>query len=569
MRIAWVLVSVCALAQDSAFVKQYCVACHNGKAAVGGFDATKPLGEGKWRRAALRVKEHEMPPMNAPKPALEAREKFVAGLEAELHAMTCATPGPAMAWPVRRLNRSEYAASIRDLLNVHFNAGSALPADGAGGEGFDNAAETLFLSPIHAEKYLAAARQALAYAAGDARSREVFLGKAGEAWKPEKVIREFLPRAFRRPVTEAEVAKYGRIMEEARKRGEKAEAALLSTLAAALVSPHFLFRLERGDVALASRLSYFLWGSIPDPALAKLAAEGKLRDAAVMKGEINRLLNDRKVTEFAERFMSQWLGTRELKLEDEELGGAMKYEPVMFFQEVMQKDLPLDNFIDSKFTFLTSHLAKHYGVEAKGIRQQPIRVELPEGSPRGGLLGMSAVHVLSSLPGRTSPVLRGKFVLEAILGTPPPPPPPNVPELAENKEGAPVQSVRARLEQHRANAACASCHNRIDPLGFGLENFDRMGKWRTEEAGAPIDASGVLPDGTRFNGIREMKQVLLKKRRVFLENLTGKLYGYALGRGLTPGDRCTVDAIVRKLEQGPGTGQQLVLEIVMSEAFQK
>jgi hypothetical protein len=510
-----------------------------------------------------------MPPVNAPKPDLERREKFVTSLEADLHAMTCSAPAPAMAWPVRRLNRSEYAASVRDLLNVHFNAGSALPVDGAGGEGFDNAAETLFLSPIHAEKYLAAARQALAYAAGDVRSREVFLGKPADAWKPEKVVREFLPRAFRRPVTEAEVGKYLRVMEEAKKRGEKSEPALLSALAAAMVNPHFLFRLEKGDFALASRLSYFLWGSIPDAALTKLAAEGKLRDSELMKTEINRLLNDRKVTEFAERFVSQWLGTREMKLDDEELGGAMKYEPVMFFQEILQKDLPLDNFIDSKFTFLTSHLAKHYGVEAKGIRQQPIRVELPEGSPRGGLLGMSAVHVLSSLPGRTSPVLRGKFVLESILGNPPPPPPPNVPELAENKEGVAPKSVRARLEQHRANAACASCHNRIDPIGYGLENFDRLGKWRTEDAGAPIDASGVMPDGTAFRGVTELKQVLLKKRRVFFENLTAKLYGYALGRGLAPADHCTVDAIVRKLEQGPGTGQQLVQEIVKSEAFQK
>jgi hypothetical protein len=554
---------------DTAFVKQYCLACHNGKAAAGGFDATKPLLATSWRKALHRVREHEMPPRNAPAPSLDAREKFSASLAASLHEAACQAPAPPAPWPLRRLNRQEYAASIRDLLNVHFNAGASLPADGAGGEGFDNAAETLFLSPIHAEKYLAAARQALQYAAGDSRSREVFLGKAKEPWTPEQVIRNFLPRAFRRPATEAEVSKYLRLLQAAQQRGEKPEPALLSALGAILVNPNFLFRLEKGDYALASRLSYFLWGSIPDEPLSKLAASGEIRKPAILSAEIQRLLNDRKATEFAERFVSQWLDTREIKMDDAELLGAIKYEPVMFFLEIFAKNLSLDNFLDSKFTFLTKYLARHYGIDPGKLREQPVYVELPPGSPRGGLLGMAAVHTVSSLPRRTSPVLRGKFVLDAILGTPPPPPPPDVPQLEENHAGAAPKTIRARLELHRANPVCASCHNRIDPIGFGLENFDRTGKWREEEDGQRIDSSGEFSDGTKFSGIHELKQALFKRRELFLQNLTAKLMGYALGRGLNPEDRCAVDAIVRKLEQNQASAQLLVREIVLSEAFQK
>ncbi len=567
--LAFLILATAASAQDPNFVKQYCLACHNGKAAVGGFDATKPLLATTWRKALHRVQEHEMPPRNAPKPSLDAREKFSNDLAAALHEAACKAPAPPQPWPLRRLNRQEYAASVRDLLNVHFNAGASLPADGAGGEGFDNAAETLFLSPIHAEKYLAAARQALQYAAGDARSREVFLGKPKEPWTPDEVLRKFLPRAFRRPATDAELAKYTRVMRAAQKRGEKTEPALLSALAAVLVSPHFLFRMEKGDYAIASRLSYFLWGSIPDAQLTALAASGEIRRPEVLASEVQRLLNDKKSAEFAERFVSQWLDTREIKIDDAELLGAVKYEPVMFFLEVFMRDLSLDNFLDSKFTYLTKYLARHYGLDAKNLREQPVYVELPEGSVRGGLLGMAAVHTVSSLPRRTSPVLRGKFVLDAVLGTPPPPPPPDVPQLEEDKEGDAPKSLRARLEVHRANPTCASCHARIDPIGFGLENFDRLGKWRDEDSGSKIDASGEFSDGTKFDGVKDLKQALKKRRELFLQNLTAKLMGYALGRGLAPEDRCTVDAIVAKLENNNHSAQLLLREIVMSEAFQK
>jgi hypothetical protein len=509
----------------------------------------------------------------------------------------------------RRLNREEYSATIRDLLNIQISAGHALPADGAGGEGFDNAAETLFLSPIHAEKYLEAAGQALEYAARDPRARAVFLiAEPDSGTTPEqaaaKILESFLPRAFRRPARPAELAQYLTLFREARKRKQPFDQAIQHTLQAVLVSPHFLFRRERpnadpaprllGDYEVASRLSYFLWGSMPDRILFDLAAQGKLQDPEVLKAQVTRLLSgatvrrdgdkvrvvaDAKLTEFTSRFVEQWLGTRELgrdirpdpalfpQFSDAEIRAAIRYEPILFFQEVIASNLSLLTLLDSNFTFLNSALTRHYGLNIPKLRQQPTKQDLPEGSHRGGLLSMAAVAAVSSYPTRTSPVLRGKWVLEAILGTPPPPPPPNVPELKEVHQGEPPKTLRERLVQHRENPACAGCHSRIDPLGFGLENYDVLGRWRTEDAGKPIDAKGVLPDGTAFDGPDELKKVLLSRKDLFVRHLTSKLLGYALGRGLTLEDSCTVNGIVAQLEKNDYKAHTLIHGIVMSVPF--
>jgi hypothetical protein len=280
----------------------------------------------------------------------------------------------------------------------------------------------------------------------------------------------------------------------AQKRGESFDHSILFALEAVLVSPNFLFRVEDpnptadmrlvDDYALASRLSYFLWGSMPDNQLFDLAAKGKLQDPETLKSQVGRMLSDLKSRDFAERFVEQWLSTRELGRDikpdqklfpeyyDAEIQAAIRYEPVLFFQEIMSKNLSLLNLIDSKFTVMTGKLARFYGIKLKEGSQQPKHADLPEDSHRGGILTMSAVLAVSSYPQRTSPVLRGKWVLENILGTPPPPPPPNVPALKENDPAATPQTLRERLEQHRANAVCATCHDRIDPLGFALENYD-------------------------------------------------------------------------------------------------
>lgn len=588
-------------ADAQAILQKHCLGCHQGKSPAGGFNAAKLKSEQtltdefrSWTSVLTRVRNGEMPPKQAPPIPTDARDKFIGWLDRTLLTAACAdgiAPGNA---PIRRLNRDEYAATVRDLLNIHVNAAHALPADGAGGEGFDNAAETLFLSPVHAEKYLEAAKQALEYAFADTKSRSVFLvAEPGPDSTPEqaarKVLDRFLSRAFRRPVAPSETDRYVGLFADAQKRGESYELSIRYALQGALLSPNFLFRYEPpnseakprliGDYTLASRLSYFLWGSLPDDALFDLASKAKLQDPEVLRTQIARMLKDTKSRDFAERFVEQWLNTRELGRDikpdaklfpdyyEAEVQGAMRYEPILFFQDILAENRSLLELIDSKFTFLSNRLEKFYGLPKTKLRQQPVRVELPENSHRGGLLGMAAVLAVSSYPQRTSPVLRGKWILDAMLGTPPPPPPPNVPELKENHAGEPPKSVRERLTQHRENPACASCHSRIDPLGFALENYDVLGRWRSEEEGKPIDAKGELPDGTQFDGPEQLKKALLERKHLFARNLTAKMLGYALGRGLTLEEYCTVDGIVAELEKNNYSAHTLIQGIVLSVPF--
>ncbi len=594
--------AVVGAAQDPfSFLKTYCQACHQGAAAAGGFHLER-LGTfadaQRWRKVAFRTHNGEMPPKGAPAPALEEIERFTAWVDTSLRKEACAggiTPGPSM---LRRLNRDEYTATIRDLLDIHLDIGSALPADGAGGEGFDNAAETLFLSPLHSEKYMEVAKLAMDFAAKEYKPRvKILVAKPGPGVTAEqaarKILEAFLPRAFRRPVTESEVSPYLALFRAGRKQGLDFEPAIFFTLRGVLVSPLFLFRIEPPNTsrdarpidpyALASRISYLVWGSMPDELLFDVAASGKLHDPEVLKQLIRRMLRSERSLASAQRFADQWLHTRELAGEkspdaklfpeyanDEELRGDIRNQPGMFLREIFVRNLSLLNLIDSKHTIATSNLEKHFGLKLplnNNARKQPQWAELPEGSRRGGVLGMPAVLSVSSYPYRTSPVLRGAWVLEAILGTPPPPPPPNVPALEEPPPGEPSKTVRERLAAHRAHPNCASCHSRIDGLGFALENYDVIGRWRTEEAGKPVDNSGELADGAKFKGPEELRKVLLERKDLFIRNLTGKMLGYALGRGLTLTDSCTVDAIVAKLKENDYKAQTLLDEIVLSVPF--
>ncbi len=311
------------------FVRVYCQACHQGKSPAGGLNTTPfALKESfeqhpdRWTAIINRVRNHEMPPKGVKAPAAEERERFTDWAQASLRAAACTDglrPGPA---PIRRLNRSEYRSTIRDLLDVHTDVSAALPGDGAGGEGFDNAAETLFLSPIHAEKYLESARLALTTALGDARTREKLLFiRPGAGVKPDeaahKILADFLPRAFRRPVTEAEIDPFMGIFRHAQKQKESFDDSMALALRGVLISPDFLFRHEGAntstqprlldDYALASRLSYFLWGTMPDSLLFDLAKQGKLQDPKILNWQIERMLRNQKSLDFAERFVEQWL----------------------------------------------------------------------------------------------------------------------------------------------------------------------------------------------------------------------------------------------------------------------
>jgi hypothetical protein len=588
-------------AESQRFLETYCKSCHAGKTAVGGFRLEKVASPESfataaqdWTRLALRVRDGEMPPKGSPAPELNAREELARYVEQTLRTTACASgiaPGPA---PLRRLNRDEYTATVQDLLDIHLDIGHALPVDGAGGEGFDNAAETLFLSPLHSEKYMETAKLAMDFAAKEYKSRtRILVAKPGPGVTPEqaarKILQAFLPRAFRRPVTEAELLPYLSLYSAARKAGEDFEPAIFFALRGALVSPLFLFRTEPveqvDNYALASRLSYFLWGSQPDELLTDLAASGKLQDPEVLRQMARRMLKHDRSWNLARRFTEQWLHTRELagdkapdaKLfpeyaKDEELRGDIRIQPQQFFREILVRNLSLLNLIDSDYTVGTSNFSKHFGFKLAvraNASKQPQWVELPKDSNRGGLLGMPAVLAVSSYPYRTSPVLRGTWILDSLLGTPPPPPPANVPPLAETAAGAAPATVRERLEKHRANAVCASCHSRIDPLGFALENYDVIGRWRTEDAGKPVDNSGEMTDGTKIQGPAQLKAALLEHKDLFVRNLTSKLLGYALGRGLTLRDSCTVDAIVAAVKAKDYSAQALIEGIVLSTPFRQ
>jgi hypothetical protein len=577
-----------------AFLKTYCASCHAGKLLAG------EMTSDRWTRIALRVRNSEMPPRNAPSPALNDRKAFINWVEDTLHNEACAAGPVAGHSPIRRLNRDEYTATVRELLNIHLNVGHDLPTDGAGGQGFDNAAEVLVLSPVLVEKYMDAAKTSLEYAVKDSRSRaRIGIIPPDRGTKPDQAARNiligFLPRAFRRPVTDKEMNPFLGMFREAQKGRQTFDASVVYMLRGVLMSPQFLFHAEMpntgsaakqlDDYALASRLSYFLWDSMPDEMLFDLAAAGKLHEPAVLKEVVARMLRSGKAMNFVESFVTQWLGTRELGREfvpdpkvfpkystDADLQGDIRFQPIVFFQSMVANNDPVTDLLDSKWTIGTKKLLDLYGVDKKYLRKdnqsQPHRLELPPGTDRGGLLGMSAVLAVSSYPYRTSPVLRGKWVLDSILGTPPLPPPPNVPALEEHPTGAQPQTIRERLAQHRRDPVCASCHSSIDPIGFALENYDALGQWRSEDAGKPVDSSGELPDGTKFQGALELKAVLLQQKDLFVRNLTNRMLGYALGRGLTRQDGCTVDSVIAQLKANDYKSQSLIEAIVMSPVFQ-
>ena len=602
------LSAVVAAADDAepaavAVIARYCVDCHSGESAEAEVDldfsadgrlAAFTADAGGLRLALTRLKNREMPPRDAEQPTDAERDAAAAWLAGVAREAACAAAdGPTPA-PIRRLNRTQYRATVRDLLGIDFPAGEGLPADGGGADGFDNAAETLYLSPVHAEKYLDAARSALDYAARAAVTKDALFharpgtGDLDERDAADRNLWKLMRRAFRRDVTWDERQSYLALYDAARADGAGYEEAVLHAMSAVLVSPHFLFRVEQPSESgagrvdgrtLAERLSYFLWTSMPDDRLRHRAAHGGLDDAAGVRGEVARMLADPKVERFAADFTGQWLGTRELGESfrpnktlfpefTDYTAEMLRTEPALLFADMLREDAPLTDLIDADYTYLTKDTAKHYGLlEAlKPVQDRPKRFTLPEGDVRGGVLTMGAVLAVTSHPTRTSPVVRGKWVLETLLGDPPPPPPPDVPDLPESAAAKP-STLREQLAAHRADAACASCHDRIDPLGFGLENFDAVGRWRDEEAGVPVDATGTPPGGVTFDGPEGLKRYLLGRKEDFVRNLAGKMLSYALGRGLTDADLCAVETIVTRVAAADYSTRELVFAVVESDPF--
>jgi hypothetical protein len=405
------------------------------------------------------------------------------------------------------------------------------------------------------------------------------------------IVESLAHRAYRRRVTPSEVARLTTLIAAVKRDGGSFEDGVATALQAMLLSPHFLFRLERlpamplpiasarilSQHELASRLSYFLWSSMPDDALLTAADRGKLSQPAALAAQVKRMLLDPKSHALVENFGGQWLQVRRLESVkpdrkrfpqfDEYLRLSMQRETELFFESIVREDRSILDFIDADYTYLNERLANFYNVpNVQGTEFR--KVSFPTDAHRGGLLGQASVLTISSYANRTSPVLRGKWVLENLVGTPPPPPPPDVPNLDEAKLGL-SSSMRQQLELHRQNAICASCHVRMDPLGFGLENFDAIGAWRTMDGQFPINASGTLPDGKSFDGPSGLISILKGQPDAFAECLTRKMLIYALGRGLERDDDAAVATIVKNVGTANYRFSSLVLGIVNSEPFQK
>jgi hypothetical protein len=399
------------------------------------------------------------------------------------------------------------------------------------------------------------------------------------------VLTSLARRAYRRPVTVDDVDPLLRLAAESRQRGEPFEQGIALALRTILVSPDFLFRIEHpaapgedarriGPHELAARLSYFLWASMPDDELSRAADAGTLVEPEVLEVQVRRMLKDRRARALVEAFGGQWLQFRGLESVapdrerfpafDNNLRFSMRRESELFLESVIREDRSILDLLDAPYSYLNERLARHYGVP--GVKGQEFRRVDLAGTPRGGVLTQGSVLTVSSYSTRTSPVLRGKWVLDNLLAAPPPDPPAGVPRLDEATVGL-DRSLRQQMEAHRTNATCAACHQRMDPLGFGLENFDAVGAWRSADGKFPVDASGTLPDGRTFDGPAELKTVLRADRDAFTRAITEKLLTFALGRGLERYDRATVKAIARRVAEGDYRFSVLVMEIAQSLPF--
>ena len=403
-------------------------------------------------------------------------------------------------------------------------------------------------------------------------------------------LEPFLRRAFRRSPTDDEVQKYAGVVDMVVADGESFEFGMQLAVQAVLVSPSFLFRVEsderpddpmaeRGltDFELASRLSYFLWSSMPDDELLDLAERGELRQPETLRQQTIRMLTDGKSQAIVDNFAEQWLNLRSLdELSpdpavfpewDDELRAAMKGESLAVFEAIMRDDRNVLDLLDADFTFVNERLAKHYGIEGiAGAEFQRVSLDPKQ---RSGVLTHASILTLTSNPNRTSPVKRGKWIMENILGKEPPPAPPGVPELEETQKSKPNASLREQLEQHRADPGCAACHRTMDDIGFGLENFDAIGRWRDDDDGRPIDASGELSAGQSFSGPVELVKILKTRSTEFVRVFSERMLTYALGRGLEYYDRCAVDDILKRLRQNDYRFSELILALVESEPFLK
>jgi mono/diheme cytochrome c family protein len=769
---AAVSAAVAAVPPERAVVNQYCVSCHSSKMKAGGLalDAVSAQNVDQrtdvWERVVRKLRARYMPPAGLPRPDEATYNAVVSSLVASLDSAAAAKPNPGRTDTFRRLNRTEYQNSIRDLLAIDVDVASLLPSDESS-HGFDNVTVGN-LSPTLLERYLSAARKISRLAIGspsrspggdtvtlppdltqeehfdelpfgtrggtvlhytfpldaeyevqlrlardrnehvegltaphqvelmldgervrlfkvepppsgmdhhlvendlhvrvpvkagphvvavaflkqtsalleterqpyqahfnmdrhprlqpavysvsingpyDAKGpgdtpsrRRIFVchpAKPGEEEScAKRILATLMRRAYRRPVTDADLQVPMKFYKEARAEGHF-ETGVEMALRAVLVSPEFLFRVEQdpanvapnssyriSDLELASRLSFFLWSSIPDDQLLDAAIQGKLKTPAVLETQVRRMLADTRSRALVNNFAEQWLYLRNLSSItpdmrlfpdfDDNLRQAFREETELFFESIMREDRSVLDLLRANYTFVNERLAKHYGIPnvyGSRFRRIEFSAECSSGGgtgdsaclSRGGLLRQGSVLTVTSYATRTSPVLRGKWILANLLGAPPPPPPPFVPALKEHSAGGKVLTMRERMAEHRANPACSGCHQLMDPVGFALENYDAVGRYRSAEEGAPLDVTGGLPDGSKFEGVSGLQQALLNRPEIFLTTFTDKLLTYALGRGVEDYDAPAVRGIVRAAGAQNYRFSSFIIGTVKSTPFQ-
>lgn len=584
--------------QVAPFVKTYCYECHGDRRMKGGVTfhpAMKNPGDAaynrRWKMGLATVNAHDMPPDDADKQPTDAERQAFMDWVGELKYLSPKDPG---AFVIRRLTKTEYGNTLHDLLGVSAEVVKELP-DEVAGEGYLNT-----LSPLQMEQYLGIANEALKRAlsapgAPPTAVEQRLFGATPAAGADVKaaargVARTLARRAFRRPAAEAELDVLMRVFDLAQRQKLAYPASLRLMLKAVLVSPQFLYItpaveaaagkeiVPLDDFQLASRLSYLLWATMPDAELSALADAGTLHEPAVLQGQVRRLLKDARSRALFDGFGAQWLGLGELADKTFDtvkfpqmtpaLRTAMYDEARLFFDSMVRENRSVTGFVQSDYTFLNETLAAIYGMEQSVTGPQMRRVKLTDGN-RGGILGMPGILATTSFPNRTSPVKRGVWVLEQVLGEQVPPAPPNVPALdKQDKKKIANLTLRQRTELHRTNVVCANCHKILDPIGFGLENFDAIGRWRSQDdTGGPIDAGGELPGGKRFTTPKELKGIIAARAEDLARNLTEKLLAYALCRELEGYDEIVVDDLMAKMAKDGYRMQSLIAAVVTSYPF--
>lgn len=598
----------------SPLLTRYCSGCHGGKSPRAGVrlefaneaEARKiaTTESDFWSRVAAEVSTKQMPPsIAAKKPTDEERTLLVEWLNANVvTANGKADPGPFM---VHRLNNRQYANTLRDLLYLpaNYDAAADFPADERG-DGFDNNAGTLTISPVLIEKYLLAAEKATVAALGldpkaAPQAQDATLAAKSKLNEPSAGLRvdfanrqqkirlnleTFAPRAFRRPVSREEIdglMKFAAL--SFAHAGESFDQATGLAIRAALMSPEFLFRMERDpkpdgtgkvfeitEYQLATRLSYFLWSTMPDDALYVAARDRQLR--ATLDKQVTRMLQDPKAISLTKDFLGQWLeirGMHEVTNAPKSLLDAMQGETEHFFDYIVRNDRSLMEFLDADYTFVNEELAKLYGIP--GITGEAFQKVPVDRARRGGIFTQASFLTLTSKPlgtsRRTSPVLRGKWILENIFGQAIPPPPPGVPELNFDTNKELKGTVRQIFEQHRADPSCASCHARMDPFGFALENYDGYGRWRQQDNHVEVDPSGEI-NGKEFKTPVEFRSILAERKDDFRRAMVSKLLSYALGRGVQSYDRPAINDICSAVKTDGDRFSSLIANVVKSYPFQ-